>query len=78
MSNKVYDILKWVVMVCLPAIGTAYAGMAKIWGFPYPEQITGTIMIVCTLVGTLLGISSATYYKNLGSGLYEDGEKYDE
>lgn len=62
-SNKVYDILKWVDIVVLPALGTAYAGLAQIWGFPYPEEITGTIMVVCTLLGALLGISSATYYK---------------
>ena len=62
-SNKVYDILKWVDIVVLPAIGTAYAGLAQIWGFPYPEEITGTVMVVCTLLGALLGISSATYYK---------------
>lgn len=62
-SNKVYDILKWVDIVVLPALGTAYAGLAQIWGFPYPEEITGTVMVVCTLLGALLGISSATYYK---------------
>lgn len=62
-SNKVYDILKWVDIVVLPALGTAYAGLAQIWGFPYPEEITGTVMVICTLLGALLGISSATYYK---------------
>ena len=63
LSNKVYDILKWVDIVVLPALGTAYAGLAQIWGFPYPEEVTGTVMVVCTLLGALLGISSATYYK---------------
>ena len=77
-SNKLYDTLKWIDLIVLPALGTAYAGLAQIWGFPYPEEITGTIMIVCTLLGAILGISSSTYYKDLGSGLYMDGEDWDE
>lgn len=67
LSNSLYDTLKWIDLIVLPAIGTAYAGLAQIWGFPYPEQITGTIMVICTLLGSLLGISSATYYKASGS-----------
>ena len=74
MSNKLYDILKWIDLIVLPALGTAYAGLAQIWGFPYPEEITGTIMVICTLLGALLGISNARYYKGLGEGLYTDGE----
>lgn len=74
LPSKVYDILKWVDLIVLPALGTAYAGLATIWGFPYPEEITGTIMVVCTLLGALLGISSSTYYKGLGEGIYTDGE----
>lgn len=77
-SNKTYDILKWIDLIVLPALGTAYAGLAQIWGFPYPEEITGTIMILCALIGSLLGISSTTYYKGLGEGIYADGEKIDE
>lgn len=78
MSNKLYDILKWIDLIVLPAIGTAYAGLAQIWGFPYPEEITGTIMVICTLLGALLGISSSNYYKGLGEGVYADGEGKDE
>ena len=63
MSNKMYDVLKWIAMVVLPAIGTAYAGLAVIWGFPYGEQITGTIGIVEVLLGSVLQISSAQYNK---------------
>ena len=63
MSNKVYDVLKWIAMVVLPAIGTAYSGLAIIWGFPYGEQILGTVGIVETFLGTVLMISSAQYNK---------------
>ena len=63
MSNKLYDVLKWIAMVVLPAIGTAYAGLAVIWGFPYGEQILGTIGIVEVFLGSVLQISSAQYKK---------------
>ena len=63
MSNKMYDILKWIAMVALPAIGTLYFALAGIWGFPYAEEILGTITAVDTFLGVLLGISSVQYSK---------------
>lgn len=63
MTNKVYDILKWVAQYFLPAIGTLYFALAGIWGLPYGEQIVGTITAVDTFLGVLLGISSAQYNK---------------
>ena len=64
MSNKVYDVLKWIAMVCLPAIGTLYFALAGIWGFPYGEEIVGTITAVEAFLGAVLMISSAQYSKN--------------
>lgn len=61
LSNKQYDILKWVALVLLPALGTLYFGLAQIWGFPYGEQIVGTITVVDTFLGVILGISNAQY-----------------
>lgn len=63
MSNKVYDVLKWIVTVVLPALGACYYGLAAIWGFPYGEQIVGTISIAETFLGAVLMISSANYKK---------------
>lgn len=63
MSNKVYDVLKWIAMVVLPAIATLYFALAGIWGFPYGEEIVGTITAVDTFLGALLGISSVQYNK---------------
>lgn len=63
MSNKTYDILKWITQYILPAIGTLYFALAGIWGFPYGEQIVGTITAVDTFLGVVLGISSAQYNK---------------
>ena len=61
MSNKVYDFLKYIALVALPAIATFYAGLSKIWSLPYPVEIPGTIMLVDTLLGALLKISSDKY-----------------
>lgn len=63
MSNKVYDILKWIAQYLLPALGTLYFALATIWGLPYGEQIVGTITAVDTFLGVILGISSAQYHK---------------
>lgn len=70
MSNKVYDILKFIAQIVLPAVGTLYFALAGIWGFPYGEQIVGTIAAIDAFLGALLGISSAQYYK---SGKDTDG-----
>lgn len=61
MSNKVYDVLKWIALIALPALGTLYFALAGIWGFPYGEQVVGTITAVDTFLGALLGISNAMY-----------------
>lgn len=63
-SNKTYDILKWIAMYLLPALGTLYFALAGIWGLPYGEQIVGTITAVDTFLGVLLGISKANYDKS--------------
>ena len=61
MSNKTFDILKFIAQVLLPAIGTLYFALAGIWGFPYAEQIVGTITAIDTFLGVCLGISTAKY-----------------
>lgn len=64
LSNKVYDNLKWIAMIALPAIATLYLTLAGIWGLPYGEQVVATIMAFDTCLGTFLGISSHQYKKN--------------
>lgn len=65
MSSKVYDILKYIAQIVLPALGTLYFAMASIWGFPYGEQIVGTITAVDAFLGALLKLSSDKYYAEL-------------
>lgn len=62
-SNKTYDTLKWIAQYLLPATGTLYFALAGIWGFPYGEEVVGTITAVDTFLGVLLGISSTQYKK---------------
>ena len=64
LPDNVYTILKWICMICLPALATAYVGLAAIWGFPYADEVAKTTAVVCTLLGALLGISTATYYQD--------------
>ena len=64
LPNKVYDILKWIVMIVIPALATAYVGLAAIWGFPYADEVAKTAAVICTLLGALLGISTAQYNKD--------------
>lgn len=63
LNNNVYDALKWVALVLLPALGAAYFTIAAIWGLPNAEQVVGTIVCLDTLLGALLGVSTATYNK---------------
>lgn len=63
LNDKTYDILKWVALVLLPALGTLYFALAGIWGFPYGEQIVGTITALDTFLGVILGISTVQYNK---------------
>ena len=51
-------------MILLPALGTLYFALAGIWGFPYAEQVVGTVTALDTFLGVLLGISTSQYNKN--------------
>jgi len=63
LPDKMYDVLKWVVMIVIPAIATAYVGLAKIWGWPLADEIAQSANVLTLLLGTLLGISTAEYRK---------------
>lgn len=61
LSNNTYDILKWIAQILLPALGTLYFALSKIWGLPWSTEVVGTIAAVDTFLGALLGISTAEY-----------------
>lgn len=64
MSNKAYDILKWIALVALDAVGLFYSTIAAIWGLPYGDQVLETCVALSVLLGALVGVSSAQYKKN--------------
>lgn len=64
MSNKAYDVFKWIALVGLPAISALYAALGDIWGFPCVVQVVATFTAVDTFLGVILGISNIQYKKN--------------
>lgn len=73
MSNELYDLLKFVAQIVLPALATLYLAIAGIWGLPYGQQISGTIMAIDAFLGAILGISTVKYKQKL-----EDEKKLEE
>jgi hypothetical protein len=63
MSNKVYDVLKWVALVALDAVGLFYSTISGIWGLPFGDEILATCAAMSLLIGALIGVSSAQYNK---------------
>lgn len=64
LSNRAYDILKWICIIVLPAIATLYRGVGTIWSLPYVEEIPQTIIVIDAFLGALLGVSTIQYNKN--------------
>lgn len=62
-SNKAYDILKWVALIALDAIGVCYKTLATIWGWPFGDEVLNTCAAVSLFIGSLIGISTAQYNK---------------
>lgn len=85
MSNKTYDILKFIALKILPALATLILTLGGIWGIPYSEAIAATITAIDTFLGAILGISSNKYQalqemheadeKLANSPLYSEDEK---
>ena len=73
LNSKVYDVLKWIALVALPATTALWLTLANIWGFPYAEAIGATLAAVTTFLGALLGVSSLQYAKKLKDGGEKNG-----
>ena len=70
LSNSWYDVMKYLTIIVLPAIGSLYTGLSKIWNLPYASEIPATIMVICTFLGAILCISTAQY--NQVQGKHEE------
>ena len=67
-NSKIYDALKWTVMILIPAATTAYVGLSAIWGWPYAEEVAKTSAVICAFLGAILGISNIQYNKGIKDG----------
>ena len=67
-NDKVYDILKWLCLIALPALSVLCSALAGVWGWPYAQEVATTINAVVAFVGELIGISTANYNKDNGAG----------
>ena len=61
LSNKAYDVLKYLTIIVLPACAALYTGLSQIWGLPYAAEIPSTVTVICTFLGAILCISTAQY-----------------
>lgn len=68
LNDKVYNVLKWVTMLALPATATLYYALSTIWGLPYGEEVVATIAALTTFFGVLLGVSTVKYNKTIEEG----------
>ena len=64
LPDKLYDVLKWLCSLFIPALVSLYVACAAIWGWPYAAEIAKTAAAVCTFIGALIGVSSVQYYKD--------------
>lgn len=62
-NSKLYDVLKWVALVALDALGIAYESLAEVWNLPLGDEVMKTCTIFSVLIGTLIGVSSYKYNK---------------
>lgn len=68
LSNSVYDVLKFLCTILLPALGTLYFALAQIWNLPLAEEIVGTLSAIAVFIGAIIGISSMQYNKENDDG----------
>lgn len=82
MTNKTYDILKYIAQVVLPAVSALYVALSGVWGLPYGEQVAGTLAAIDAFMGALLHLQSKRYYDDgdpmTFGGIDEEGDEIDE
>ena len=66
LNGKVYDVLKWVAIIALPAVAVLISTLGQVWGWPDADKITLTINAVALFLGALIGVSTVQYNKKIG------------
>lgn len=67
LPDSVYQVLKWLVVIVIPAAATLYVGLALVWGWPYADEIAKTASLICAFIGALIGVSQIGYNKSLAA-----------
>lgn len=78
MTNRLFDLLRTLCEIVIPAIGTLYFALAKIWALPYGTEIVGTCAAIATFLGALIGVNRAsynTYQKEQDYYIVSDGKE---
>jgi len=75
-NSELYDVLKWVALICLPAFQIAIPALFEVWGIPYGDQIAKTLNIIAVLLGTLLGVSNVNYYQKKSEETEKEEDPY--
>ena len=78
LSDKVYEVLKWLALIAIPALGEAYVRLANVWNLPYGSQINETALIITFVLGALIGISTVQYNKNINAEIKQIAEEVEE
>ena len=73
-SDVVFDTLKWLVMVVIPAATTAYVGLASIWGWLFADEVAKTSAVLCAFLGSILGISNLQYKNEVMANETTEGD----
>lgn len=64
-SNKAYDILKWIGLICLPGLAWFVGQIGPVWNMPNVDAVVTTLNAAGTLLGVLIGVSTVNYNKTL-------------
>ena len=75
LPDKVYEILKWVALIAIPALGEAYLRLSNVWNLPYGQAINETALILTFLIGALIGVSTVQYNKNVNADIQQIGKE---
>ena len=73
-SNRTYDILKYIALIALPALQVFWLTIGKIWNIAYTVEIGATIGAVALLLGTLLGVSTKNYLADKEQDTFNDDD----
>lgn len=73
LPDKVYEVLKWLALIVIPAVGEAYARLANVWNLPYGQQVNETALIITFVLGALIGISTVQYNKQVSADIANIG-----